>query len=195
MWIMCLSVFVYNKVDEVKMAKKEEQAKRRKLLLEKRRMVQEQGASVVSPVNPMSPVPVSPVDPVSPVNPVSPVHPVSPVNPDTKGTQTDTTSMKNAETQISKVSTLPLVYGYPMKQSLLDTIREDNKATQYYTGLPSWELFVHLSSYLKKQYPQMRPEQVKLPPVDGLLMVLMKLRLDLHVEDLGSLWNLVVHSH
>ncbi len=31
----------------------------------------------------------------------------------------------------------------------------------------------------------MRPEQVKLPPVDGLLMVLMKLRLDLHVEDLG----------
>ena len=62
-----------------------------------------------------------------------------------------------------------------------DMIRDNDEATSYYTGFSSWALFQFLLSHLSEFYPCCR----KVSHPDGLLLALMRLRLNLHIEDLS----------
>jgi len=63
-----------------------------------------------------------------------------------------------------------------------EIIKENDDGTKFCTGLASWSLFQFLSSYLITYFPNTKPTQMKLQPCDSLLMVLVRLRLNLHVE-------------
>ena len=74
-------------------------------------------------------------------------------------------------------------------------LKQDNdNATKFYTGLPSWNLFQFLLNFLVDKYPSVKPSQAKLSPADGLLMVLMRLRLNLHVEDISYRFGIALSS-
>ena len=66
-----------------------------------------------------------------------------------------------------------------------DMIKENDDATSYYTGLSSWDLFQLLVSYLSVKHPSAKTSKLKVSLPDGLLMVLMRLRLNLQIEDLS----------
>ena len=66
-----------------------------------------------------------------------------------------------------------------------DMIQENDEATSYYTGLSSWALFQFLVSYLSVEHPSAKMGKLKVSLPDGLLMVLMRLRLNLQIEDLS----------
>ena len=53
--------------------------------------------------------------------------------------------------------------------------------TKFYTGLPAWVVFLHLFMFLSPFLPQPRA----LSPMDEFLLTLMRLRLNLMLEDLA----------
>ena len=63
-------------------------------------------------------------------------------------------------------------------------IEGNNEATKFYTGLATWKLFQYLLSFLVGAYPP-QAKRSKISPANGLLLVLMRLRLNLRVEDLS----------
>ena len=72
---------------------------------------------------------------------------------------------------------------------------ENDDATKFYTGLSSWSLFQYLLSQLIQYYPcDTVFRNTKLSPVNGLLMVLMRLRLNLRVEDLSYRFKISLSS-
>ena len=60
------------------------------------------------------------------------------------------------------------------------TIEGDDKSTKFYTGLPSWPVFLHL--YLFLTPPSSSPSSAKLSREDELFLVLVRLRLNLLLE-------------
>ena len=68
--------------------------------------------------------------------------------------------------------------------SCIEIIKNNNTATKFYTGLCTWDLFQHLLSFLSKPYKIAHPRQ-KIPHADSLLLVLMRFRLNVCVEDLS----------
>ena len=98
------------------------------------------------------------------------------------GTQTDNIGTKHAETRISQASEVilvpqtSLVYCMPpimnSRSNFVDIIKDNDKATSFNhsfnTGLPTWKLYQHVSSYLIQKYPLSRPDLAKLTPTDGL---------------------------
>ena len=71
-------------------------------------------------------------------------------------------------------------------------IESDDKATHFYTGLPSWSVFLHLYSFLSSFMCTTGP-RLFTNKQNELLIVLMKLRLNLMMEDLArrleSVWG------
>ena len=77
------------------------------------------------------------------------------------------------------------------KMSPLSVIKENDKATKFYTGLGSWSLFQHVLSLVKVTFPTSKPNRAtKMLPADCFLLVLMRLRLNLLVEDLSYRFNI-----
>ena len=73
-----------------------------------------------------------------------------------------------------------------------DIIRNNDEATKFYTGLPTYELFQHLLSFLAPAYQKTFSTHLnahgidpKISLEDGLLLVLMRLRVNAHLEDLS----------
>ena len=58
----------------------------------------------------------------------------------------------------------------------------DDKKTQYYTGLTSWALFLHVFNFLSSHVKHSRRVMT---PMDQFFLVLVKLRLDLHFQDMA----------
>ena len=73
-------------------------------------------------------------------------------------------------------------------------LKGNDEGTKFYTGLPSWGVFQHLVSFLSTCYPNLNSTQAKLSPADGLLLTLMRLRLNLRVEDLAYRFNVAVST-
>ena len=192
------SVFVFNKVNELKKTRNEDQDRRRQARMEKQRMItdvdqenqeyeNEEHESQEPHENP-------------------PAESQSTLLTQEMGTQTDNICTKHVETQISQASEVilvpqtSLVYCMPSesimnsKSNFVDIIKDNDKATSFNTGLPTWKLYQHVSSYLIQKYPLSRPDLAKLTPTDGLLMVLMRLRLNLRMEDLSYRFGISLTS-
>ena len=58
----------------------------------------------------------------------------------------------------------------------------NDKCTKFYTGLSSWSVFNHIATNLCAHFPKLSS---KLSPFDCLLLTLMRLRLNLSLEDLA----------
>ena len=61
-------------------------------------------------------------------------------------------------------------------------IKENDEKTNFYTGLPSWSVFQKIFNFLSPHFAPSR----SLPLEDELIMVLMRLRLGLLLEDLSA---------
>ena len=66
----------------------------------------------------------------------------------------------------------------------LEESDEDESKIKFYTGLPSWDVFDHVLSLLLPHISK-KWSMSKLSPDDELLLVLMRLRLNLMIEDLA----------
>ena len=65
-----------------------------------------------------------------------------------------------------------------------DIVRENDKRVHFYTGLPSWNVFLLVLNLIAPHIPKAR-SATKLKCEDELLLVLMKLRLNLLFDDLA----------
>lgn len=61
-------------------------------------------------------------------------------------------------------------------------VEGDDKKTHYYTGLASWALFLHVFNFLSSHVKHSRRVMT---PMDQFFLVLVKLRLDLHFQDMA----------
>lgn len=70
------------------------------------------------------------------------------------------------------------------RSAVVTVIEKNDEATKYYTGLATWKLFEFLLDFLLKTCPGLS-KSTKNSPADRLLLVMMRLRLNLRVEDLA----------
>ena len=61
-------------------------------------------------------------------------------------------------------------------------VEGDDKKTHYYTGLASWALFLHVFNFLSSH---VKHSCRVMTPMDQFFLVLVKLRLDLHFQDMA----------
>ena len=66
-----------------------------------------------------------------------------------------------------------------------DLIKDNDTATKFYTGLPSWDMYMLIFNFTASYIPRIRKSRSKLTLLDELLMVLMRLRLNLLITDLS----------
>ena len=64
-----------------------------------------------------------------------------------------------------------------------EMLKENDDGIRFYTGLSSWTVFQHPVSFLSVCCPNLRT--LKLSPSDSILLTLMRLRLNLRLEDLS----------
>ena len=98
-------------------------------------------------------------------------------------TQTDTPEQKAIGTQCSPSA---LCIRTPEARSPL--IEGDDECTKFNIGLPSWAVFYHLATFLSSCCHNL--SQSKLSPSNGLMLTLMRLRLNLLAEDLAYRFNI-----
>ena len=115
------------------------------------------------------------------------------------GTQTATTSVQNSFTQTCivtskqrgiqvqpKIASAGIQTDFVEHRCFSASCMEDNDSmTKFYTGLSSWKVFEHVFSILLPHIPRKRSLRSKLTPKDEFFLVLMRLRLDLRVEDIA----------
>lgn len=121
------------------------------------------------------------------------------------GTQCDLDEACNTETQASTraqtedSSTESIIQTPPKADKATQTdlppfgindIKGDDHKTKFFTGLPSWEVFLHVFSLLYTFIPRQNGN-TKLILQDEFLLVLMRLRLGLLFEDLAYRFNIV----
>ena len=82
---------------------------------------------------------------------------------------------------------VPICYGVPVKSRIKsDSFCNDDEGIKYYTGLLSWAVFKHFISFLSDCNPTLHVSSAtKLSSADGVLLTLMRLRLNLRFEDLS----------
>ena len=108
-------------------------------------------------------------------------------------TQTGQPETKEAATQASSLPSMPTpltpaICYVPVESRAKSTVftsellSGNDDGLKFYTGLPSWKVFNHLVSFLSACYPNLK---TKLSPADGILLTLMRLRLNLRIEDLS----------
>ena len=121
-------------------------------------------------------------------------------------TQTLQTTKEDATTQASfvpdnSIASSPVVYYVPVESGHSQAagfgsriVEGNDEATKFYTGLPSWKVFQHLVAFLTVCCPKLKLSQAKLSPADGILLTLMRLRLNLRIEDLSYRFGIAVSS-
>ena len=104
------------------------------------------------------------------------------------GTQTTSTSpvRKCAGTQASCSA---IEYKSPSLCSS-KLLEGNDECTKFYTGLTAWAIFTHLVTFLFSVSPSLSATHLKLSPSDSLLLTLMRLRLNLRIEDLAYRFNI-----
>ena len=65
-----------------------------------------------------------------------------------------------------------------------DLIKDNDTATKFYTGLPSWDMYMLIFNFVAPYIPRITKSRSKLTLQDELLMVLMRLRLNLLITDI-----------
>lgn len=80
----------------------------------------------------------------------------------------------------------------PLNGISATSLANDDGKTKFYTGLPMWTLFEQLFSLLSSH---VTPSRTKLTLRDELVIVLVKLRLNLHFQDFAYRWEVSVPSH
>ena len=104
--------------------------------------------------------------------------------------------VRDAEAVQSPVyPTTPAVFYLPVESG--DTkpygrklLEGNNECTRFYTGLASWSIFNHLVTFLCTACPALTSVHSKLSPFDGLLLTLMRLRLNLRMDDVAHRFNI-----
>ena len=195
------TVFVYTKkVDTLKQAQKEERERR---LEHRRALVGKENQPVAE-------------DPQGDIANDGPTHDVCTQTSDSElcdiGTQSTNSDQHDAISpgtngqqallqQPLQVNNMSMVCYVPVKSQSpghprfgCDIIKENDDATKFYTSLSSWALFQFLLSYLTVYYPSVKPNQRKISHSDGLLMVLMRLRLNLRIEDLSYRFGITLST-
>ena len=66
-----------------------------------------------------------------------------------------------------------------------DLIKDNDTATKFYTGLPSWDMYMLIFNFVAPYIPRIRKSRSKLTLQDEFLMVLMRLRLNLLITDIS----------
>ena len=92
---------------------------------------------------------------------------------------------------------VPMVCYVPLRctSSAVSIIEGNDEATKFYTGLASWKLFQHILTFLENTCPSATPTKYsKMLPPDCLLLVLMRLRLNLRIEDLSYRFGITLSS-
>ena len=93
--------------------------------------------------------------------------------------------------QQSEPESIRLFWVIPNKRTTYcDPLEGNDKRTAYCTGIPSWELFLTIFSLLVTHPPLQKYQRSHLTLKDQFLLVLMRLRLNLMVEDLGYRFNI-----
>ena len=103
--------------------------------------------------------------------------------------QTSQTVMTDGSQQTSLVpttSTIPIVCYLPRVASKAMTLssellKDNDEITKFYTGLPSWKVFDHLVCFLSTCCPNLSSSRTKVSPSNGVLLTLMRLRLNLRM--------------
>ncbi|XP_021374471.1 uncharacterized protein LOC110463884 [Mizuhopecten yessoensis] len=86
----------------------------------------------------------------------------------------------------------------------INKIKDDDKATTFYTGLPSFAVFLWLFNYLSPKAERMtfwggkststtdrqRPMKTSVPLIDQFLAVLMRLKIGLFVQDMADRFSI-----
>lgn len=103
-------------------------------------------------------------------------------------TQTCQTEANEAATQVS--APFPVCYvvsEQPSTKMKAELFHGDDEAIKFYTGLSSWKVFHHLVTFLHDCSSDVTS---KLSPADGILLTLMRLRLNLRYEDLSHRFSI-----
>ena len=66
----------------------------------------------------------------------------------------------------------------------------DDERTKLYTGLTSWSIFKHLVKFLSARCPSLASVHARLSPFNSILLTLMRLRLNLLMEDIAYWFNI-----
>lgn len=107
-------------------------------------------------------------------------------------TQTSPPVQKTAGTQASASSATSSIYCLPVASGATKPygrklLEGNDECTKFYTGLTSWSIFNHLATFLCTMCPK---HTSVLSPFDSLILTLMRLRLNLRMEDLAYRFNI-----
>ena len=121
------------------------------------------------------------------------------VDNDAQTSQTETTEATTHTSLVPTTPTTPIVCCLPRAPSTATTLssellKDNDEVTKFYTGLPSWKVFHHLVSFLSNCCPNLTSTRTKVSPSDSLLLTLMRLRLNLRIEDLSYRFGVPVST-
>ena len=102
------------------------------------------------------------------------------------GTQTSQVGYFDASTQTEDIS---LQKTGECTYTGVELIEGSDSKTRFYTGLPTWGVFLHVFSTLVMHIPRKRASRTRMTQRDEFLLVLMRLRLNLLIEDLAYRFN------
>ena len=100
--------------------------------------------------------------------------------------QTQTTSLdkETKETQTSEYNASVVCF-QPFQLNTIKCIEGNDESTKFYTGLPSWSCFEYLVNFLCTCEPHLVFSHSRLTPTESFLLTLMRLRLNLLIDDLA----------
>ena len=102
--------------------------------------------------------------------------------------QLETKSVSSQTLPFNETVAVPYIAPLPVAQPTthnqpVTLIENDDEATKFYTGLPSWASFMFLIELTSTN--RFLSRQPKVSPADGLLLTLMRVRLNLTMADLA----------
>ena len=91
--------------------------------------------------------------------------------------------------------TTPTLLNVPVESAVLrpfgsKLLEGDDERTKFYTGLTSWSIFKHLVKFLSARCPSLLSVHARLSPFNSILLTLMRLRLNLLMEDIAYRFNI-----
>lgn len=124
------------------------------------------------------------------------------VDSDAQTSRNETTEATTQASVVPTTLTIPIVCYLPVESRMASTamslsselLKENDDSTKFYTGLPSWKVLDHLVCFLSTCCPNLKSSRTKVSPSDGLLLTLMRLRLNLRIEDLSYRFGIPVST-
>ena len=124
------------------------------------------------------------------------------VDGDVQTSRTETTEATTQASFVPTTPTTPIVCYVPVESQVESTtttftselLKDNDEMTKFYTGLPSWKVFHHLVCFLSTCCPALSSSITKVSLSDSLLLTLMKLRLNLRLEDLSYRFGIPVST-